>query len=302
MFSTRTPLLLNLDYRTFKSLYLFAVLTLIQLCILSTANPLTFSNLDQASPSPRADTYTMLASLAEIYDTPRQNTVSLRDVVKLVIKVAETSSFNDSDTDTDDPDSSLTDTNAIPPRPSRATIAFIVLAVGLCLLSIYYVTLHPPINLIDDHIRPTISHISDHLPNSLNLISQRLAVISHRLSAHIPSFSIIGRIPSALLPTSLVGTFKPRKSRRRRGPGSPTSFRVGEGRLVQWAQEDMGLLEMDSEAVDFMVNAEDPAESEELVDEYIPLSVGMGWKGRLGVKSDGGAVLPVRNYGTATSW
>jgi len=210
---------------------------------------------------------------------PRQNAVSAQDVVELMLRIAEDAPPNN---DTNDPDN-LTDTGASLPRPSRVTVAFIVLTLGFCLLSISYLIYHPPTRLIDGHIRPYISRISNHLPKFIVTTSERLAVIFNRMRARLPSTSRA----VALLPT----TFRPTKSRRRRGG----LFRVGEGRLVQWAQEDMGLVDMDSEA-DFMVNAEDSAEAAELdlADEYIPLSVGMGWKGRPGTR-------PIRNYGSAKS-
>jgi hypothetical protein len=63
----------------------------------------------------------------------------------------------------------------------------------------------------------------------------------------------------------------------------------------------MGLLDIQSES-DFMVNAEDPIEgSEDLDDEYIPLNVGMGW-GRKGSRLGQGSSQPVRNYGSAMTW
>ncbi|GAW05919.1 hypothetical protein LENED_007806 [Lentinula edodes] len=215
-------------------------------------------------------------------------------------------SNTDSDTHTENPDSNLTDPGATLPHPSRVTVAFLILGVGLCLFSIYFlITHHPPSHVINKHVRPTISHISDRLPNSLVFLFHRLAVLGNRLSAHFPGIS--GQ--KLILSATIFGPFnskshRNRRRRRRGGPGpspsplsplipsslsspsSSNSFRVGEGRLVQWAQEDMGVLpDIESgesrpgefeAAVDFMVNAEDPAESEELVDEYIPLSVGWG--------------------------
>jgi hypothetical protein len=55
-------------------------------------------------------------------------------------------------------------------------------------------------------------------------------------------------------------------------------FRVSEGKLVRWAQEDMELIEDDSEE-DTMVNASDDG----LEDEYIPLRRGNtsnAWAGK----------------------
>ncbi|KAE9393346.1 hypothetical protein BT96DRAFT_924081 [Gymnopus androsaceus JB14] len=192
--------------------------------------------------------------------------MSMRDVVQLALKIADSENVPSNDTTDQD---NLADPSVSPPRPSRAAVAFIVLAVGFCILSISYLIYHPP-----------------------TLIHQRLLVIFERLRTQLPTINI--KRTSALLPTSF-GAFSPpsRKSRGRR------SFRVGENRLVQWAQEDMGLFDYDMESseADFMVNAEDPAEAGDLADEYIPLSVGMGWKGRPGSRSG-----PVRNYGSATTW
>lgn len=66
----------------------------------------------------------------------------------------------------------------------------------------------------------------------------------------------------------------------------PNVFKsTGEGRLLQWAHED---LELDE---DFMVNAVDPYdESEDGADEYIPLRPSPRKGGR-----------PIKNYGSATS-
>ncbi|KAJ3886443.1 hypothetical protein GG344DRAFT_81711 [Lentinula edodes] len=215
-----------------------------------------------------------------------------RTILASSIASPSNDSNTDSDTHTENPDSNLTDPGATPPHPSRVTVAFLILGVGLCLFSIYFlITHHPPSHLINKHVRPTISHISDRLPNSLIFLSQRLAVLGNRLSAHLPGVG--GQ--KLVLPATLLGAFNSRshRNRRRRGgpgpspsplsplipsslsnPSGSNSFRVGEGRLVQWAQEDMGLLlDMESgaselaeseAAVDFMVNAEDPAESEEL--------------------------------------
>jgi len=215
--------------------------------------------------------------------------MSMRDVVQLAIKIADSENVPSNDTTDQD---NLADPTATPPRPSRVAVAFIVLAVGFCILSISYLIYHPPTRLLDQRIRPLISFISDHLPTFVLVIHQRLLIIFERLRTQLPTINI--NRTSALLPTSF-GAFSPpsRKSRGRR------SFRVGENRLVQWAQEDMGLFDYDMESseADFMVNAEDPAEAGDLADEYIPLSVGMGWKGRPGSKSG-----PVRNYGSATTW
>ncbi|KAJ3825002.1 hypothetical protein F5880DRAFT_1505780 [Lentinula raphanica] len=293
MFSTRTPTFLRLDLIL---LSLFAVLSLTpSYWISSTASLITYpehANAEAASTLafafPQTDSHPSWASVIEKVDIP-PDVLSVRNV-------AEPPPSNDSNNDTEHPDSSLTDSGASPPRMSRVTIAFIVFSVGLCLLSIYYRITHPTrSHLFDDHIKPTISHISDRLPTSILLISQRLVDISHRLSAHLPSVNS----PSSPLITAFVGKFH-RKSRRR-PRNTPHSFRVGEGRLVEWAQEDMGMLDLDSEATDFMVNAEDPNESEDLVDEYIPLSVGMGWKAKTKT-AKGGPLLPVRNYGSATGW
>jgi len=209
----------------------------------------------------------------------RQNVPSVGNVVELMFRITQEPPPSN---DTSDEDS-LTDTIS-PPRPSRATVALIVLAIGFCVLSVSYMVYHPPRHLIDEHIRPYISHISNHLPKPLIATSQRLSVIFNRMRTYLPTTRA-----TALLPT----TFRPIKSRRRRG----ASFRVGESRLVQWAQEDMRLLDMDTAEADFMVNAEDPSEAGELdlADEYIPLSVGMGWNGRPG------SARPIRNYGSAKS-
>lgn len=58
----------------------------------------------------------------------------------------------------------------------------------------------------------------------------------------------------------------------------PIQFRVGEVRLIRWAQEDMGILGDEEE--DVMVNAEDF----EGVDEHIPLKP---------------SPRPIVNYGSA---
>ncbi|KAJ3800778.1 hypothetical protein GGU11DRAFT_352830 [Lentinula aff. detonsa] len=308
MFSKRTPLFLrpNPDYRMLKLLSLFAALILTLLYTSLTTSLIIYPEVAEAEAassiavySTSTYSYPSLASVDEKLEVPRRNVMLERDVVESAI-APEIFSSNDSDNNTDYPDSDLTDSSSTPPRPSRVTVAFIVLAVGLCLLSIYRLITHSPTHLIDNYLKPTISHTTDRLPASLILVSRRLAAIYHRLSAYLPNVS---RVPSAILPTPLVTAFKSRrKFGRRRGPGH-SSFRVGEGRLVEWAQDDMGLLDMDSEATDFMVNAEDPAESEDLIDEYIPLSVGMGWKDRLGTRTvQAGPMLPVPNYGSAISW
>ncbi|KAJ3983517.1 hypothetical protein F5890DRAFT_1599158 [Lentinula detonsa] len=300
MFSKRTPLFLrpNLDYRMLKLLPLFAALILTLLYTSLTVSSIIYPQLAEAEAassivvySPSTYSYPSLASVDEKPEIPRRNVILERDVVESAI-APEIFSSDDSNNNTDYPDSDLTDSSSTPPRPSRTN--------SLCLLAIYRLITHSPTHLIDNYLKPTISHTTDRLPASLILVSQRLAAIYHRLSAYLPNVS---RVPSAILPTPLITSFKSRrKFGRRRGPGHP-SFRVGEGRLVEWAQEDMNLLDMDSEATDFMVNAEDPAESEDLVDEYIPLSVGMGWKDRLGTRTvQAGPMLPVPNYGSAISW
>ncbi|KAJ3851390.1 hypothetical protein EV368DRAFT_65798 [Lentinula lateritia] len=326
MFSTRTPLfpVLNfLFYRRFRHLPMlsfFAGSMIIQLCGSSTTRLIA---------EPEALTVKHMISTPFSSIDGRQTYPTQRMLASLITSPSN-DSHSDSDTHTENPDSSLTNHGATPPHPSRVTVAFLVLGVSLCLFSIYFlITHHPPSYLINKHVRPAISHVSDRLPNSLVFLFRRLAVLGNRLSAHLPGIG--GQklvLSSTLLRAFNSKSHRNRRRRRRGGPGpspsplsplipsslsSPSSshsFRVGEGRLVQWAQEDMGLLlDMESgeselgeseAAVDFMVNAEDPAESEELVDEYIPLSVGMGWKSQFGLggpRSAGGTVLPVRNYG-----
>ncbi|KAF9070482.1 hypothetical protein BDP27DRAFT_1323751 [Rhodocollybia butyracea] len=178
----------------------------------------------------------------------RQNVPSVEDVVELMFRITQEPPPSN---DTSDEDS-LTDTIS-PPRPSRATVALIVLAIGFCVLSVSYMVYHPPRHLIDEHIRPYISHISNHLPEPVIATSQRLSIIFNRMRTYLPTTRA-----TALLPT----TFRPIKS------------------------EDMRLLDMDSAEADFMLD---------LADEYIPLSVGMGWNGRPG------SARPIRNYGSAKS-
>ncbi|KAJ3862059.1 hypothetical protein EV359DRAFT_83701 [Lentinula novae-zelandiae] len=304
MFSTRSPLLplLNfLFYRRFRklpTLSFFVGSMIIQLCGSSTTR--LIAEPEASSVKHMISTTSPSTNVRQMYPT--------QTMLASLIASPSNDSNTDSDTHTENPDSNLTDPGAIPPHPSRVTVAFLMLGVG-----------------------PAISHISDCLPNSLVFLFHRLAVLGNRLSAHLPGIG--GQklvLPATLFGASNSKSHRNRRRRRRGGPGpspsplsplipsglsSPSgsnSFRVGEGRLVQWAQEDMGLLlDMESgesepggseAAVDFMVNAEDPAESEELVDEYIPLSVGMGWKSRFGLggpRSAGETVLPVRNYGSA---
>ncbi|KAF8823229.1 hypothetical protein HHX47_DHR10000304 [Lentinula edodes] len=305
MFSTRTPLLPLLyflscwRFRKLPALSFFVGSMIIQLCGSSTTR--LIAEPEASSVKHMISTPFPSTNVRQMYPT--------QTMLASLIASPSNDSNTDSDTHTENPDSNLTDPGATLPHPSRVTVAFLILGVG-----------------------PTISHISDRLPNSLVFLFHRLAVLGNRLSAHFPGIS--GQ--KLILSATIFGPFnskshRNRRRRRRGGPGpspsplsplipsslsspsSSNSFRVGEGRLVQWAQEDMGVLpDIESgesrpgefeAAVDFMVNAEDPAESEELVDEYIPLSVGMGWKSRFGLggpRSAGGMVLPVRNYGSAT--
>jgi len=222
-------------------------------------------------------------------------TMLIRDIVELAVNVAEEAPNPSNDTNETDQDN-LTDIGASPMRPSRVTVAFIVLTVGFCVLSFSYLLYHPPAlvsHLSKRYIRPSLSHFSDHLPSFIIIIHQRFLVLFQSVTSkmHLPS------VRTTLLPTTIGGAFGSsyRKFRQRRR-GAP--FRVGENRLVQWAHEDMGLLDEEMELeTDFMVNAQDVSEAEDLglTDEYIPLTVGMGM-GRGGR----GTQLPVRNYGSAT--
>ncbi|KAH7879199.1 uncharacterized protein C8R40DRAFT_583594 [Lentinula edodes] len=329
MFSTRTPLLPLLyflscwRFRKLPALSFFVGSMIIQLCGSSTTR--LIAEPEASSVKHMISTPFPSTNVRQMYPT--------QTMLASLIASPSNDSNTDSDTHTENPDSNLTDPGATLPHPSRVTVAFLILGVGLCLFSIYFlITHHPPSHVINKHVRPTISHISDRLPNSLVFLFHRLAVLGNRLSAHFPGISGQKLILSATIFGPFNSKFHRNRRRRRRGgpgpspsplsplipsslssPSSSNSFRVGEGRLVQWAQEDMGVLpDIESgesrpgefeAAVDFMVNAEDPAESEELVDEYIPLSVGMGWKSRFGLggpRSAGGMVLPVRNYGSAT--
>jgi len=222
----------------------------------------------------------------------------MRNIVELAVNVAEEAPNPLNDTNESDQDN-LTDIGASPMRASRVTVAFIVLTVGFCLLSLSYLLYHPPAHLshlLDKYIRPSLSQFSDHLPGFILIIYQRFLVIFHSLTSKMH----LSSVRTTLLPTTVGRAFGSsyRKSRqRRRG----ASFRVGENRLVQWAQEDMGLLDDEMELeTDFMVNAQDVSEAEDLglTDEYIPLTVGMGMGGK---GRPGSTQLPVRNYGTAGS-
>ena len=67
----------------------------------------------------------------------------------------------------------------------------------------------------------------------------------------------------------------------------PAQFRVGEGKLVRWAQEDMEIL---ADEEDFMVNANANGDEDlGLIDEYIPLK-----------PSPRKNFMP--NYGSARPW
>uniref|UniRef100_A0A0W0FSQ8 Autophagy-related protein 27 n=1 Tax=Moniliophthora roreri TaxID=221103 RepID=A0A0W0FSQ8_MONRR len=141
------------------------------------------------------------------------------------------------------------------PRVSRTRAALTVLIIGIAFLSTCYFIYNPPTYLIDTYLRPSLSRLSSGV-SRLNF-----SMVPH----HIKGLN--------LNPMS-------KKSRRR----ARSQFRVGENRLVQWAQEDMGL----QGDMDTMVNASE--DDEALLDEYIPLSVGMGWNGRRPA---------ARDYGTA---
>ncbi|KAJ4464116.1 hypothetical protein C8J55DRAFT_287661 [Lentinula edodes] len=183
MFSTRTPLLPLLNFllcrrfRKLPTLSFFVGSMIIQLCGSSTTRLIA---------EPEA------SSVKHMIFTPFPST-NVRQMypTRTMLASSIASPWNDSNTDSDshteNPDSNLTDPGATPPHPSRVTVAFLILGVGLCLFSIYFlITHHPPSHLINKHVRPTISHISDRLPNSLIFLSQRLAVLGNRLSAHLP--------------------------------------------------------------------------------------------------------------------
>ncbi|KAK7062686.1 hypothetical protein VNI00_000174 [Paramarasmius palmivorus] len=144
---------------------------------------------------------------------------------------------------------------ATSPHVSRTRAALTVLIIGLVFLSTCYFIYNPPTRLIDTYLRPHLSRISSRIPHlNLETLPQQIKGLN-------------------LNPMS-------KKSKRR----GRSQFRPGENNLVQWAQEDMGL----NGDEDVMVNAAE--EDDTLLDEYIPLSVGMGWNGR-------GSIA--RNYGTA---
>ncbi|KAJ3994754.1 hypothetical protein F5050DRAFT_426897 [Lentinula boryana] len=142
MFSKRTPLFLrpNLDYRMLKLLSLFAALILTLLYTSSTTSSIIHPELAEAEAassiavySPSTYSYPSLAYVDEKLEILRVMLES--DVVESAI-APEILSSNDSDSNADYPDSDLTDSSSTPPRLSRVTVAFIVLAPLL--------TIHPP--------------------------------------------------------------------------------------------------------------------------------------------------------------
>ncbi|KAF9261179.1 hypothetical protein L218DRAFT_1078912 [Marasmius fiardii PR-910] len=132
----------------------------------------------------------------------------------------------------------------VKPRLSARATALTVSIIGMLLLSTCYFIYNPPTRLIDQYLRPNLSRLS--LPNLPGI---------NRFN--LPRFN----------PMAMSKKFKSRRRAR------TSNFRVGENRLVQWAQEDM--LEDD---IDVMVNANDNEDA--ILDEYVPLSAGMGWQAR----------------------
>ncbi|KAG7095037.1 hypothetical protein E1B28_005828 [Marasmius oreades] len=125
----------------------------------------------------------------------------------------------------------------VKPRLSARATALTISIIGMLLLSTCYFIYNPPTQLLNHYLRPSLS-----------------------------------RLPLPDINSFCLTRFKPKKYRSGRRP-RPHNFRVGENRLVQWAQEDM--LEDD---IDVMVNAHD--DDDAILDEYVPLSVGMDWQTR----------------------
>ncbi|KAK7457139.1 hypothetical protein VKT23_010439 [Stygiomarasmius scandens] len=168
--------------------------------------------------------------------------------------------------------------NPVPPYSARRRAAIIIIVIGLIALT----------TLIDTCLRPSLTRISPYLP-SFHL---HLPTLSSHTFENLNIKNIKLRIPSLI-----AGK---RSRRRRRAMARPFRFRVGENRLVQWANEDSRLIGEGGEAFDFeedyMVNGLDvDTENDDLegagargeFGEYVPLSAGMGW-GR-------------KDYGTAGS-
>ncbi|KAF5391158.1 hypothetical protein D9757_003089 [Collybiopsis confluens] len=262
---------------------------LVLLMLLSSALELCTSAVAFPVDADTDETSILLSAPAIL--APQSGKIPLRSALtgrKFAITIAEdTPSING----TEDEDN-LTDINASPPRLSRVSIILAVSAVGACLLLIYILIHHPPTHLIDTHVRPSMTRLFCILPASVVHILRRTGDIYHRLASHLHLPATTSALPALGIPRTKPSV----KSPRQRGTGS--SFRgVGEGQLVKWAQEDMAMLDTSDMEADLMVNAEDSADADDLVDECIPLSIGMGWKARAG-RTTRGSTLPMRNYGS----
>ncbi|KAK1227091.1 hypothetical protein PQX77_009924 [Marasmius sp. AFHP31] len=153
-------------------------------------------------------------------------------------------------TDQEDGDSeNLVDSTTKPHLSARAT-ALTISVIGVLLLTTCYFIYNPPTYIIDHYLRPHLSRLS------------------------LPNFSGMNGLSIPQMNVNFSPMTISKKFRSRRRYSRPHNFRVGENRLVQWAQEDLDL----EHDVDTMVNAYDDENA--LLDEYVPLSVGMGWQSR----------------------
>ncbi|KAL1666479.1 hypothetical protein GGF50DRAFT_87352 [Schizophyllum commune] len=120
-------------------------------------------------------------------------------------------------------------------------------------------TTSPTLKAVGTHLRTIASHI--HLPSAL---SSALSSLTH------PSYHRIGEKVGSLFPANPFGIVTPKSFR---GTGSKLS-KTSESKLVRWAEEDMGLDDLES---DHFLN-EDVADGDlELADgEYIPLRAAKG--------------------------
>ncbi|KAL0581272.1 hypothetical protein V5O48_000755 [Marasmius crinis-equi] len=162
---------------------------------------------------------------------------------------AQTDDDSDAPPDQNEDGENLVDPTEKPQLSARET-ALTISIVGVCLLTTCYFIYNPPTYLIDHYLRPNLSRL--HLP-------------------HLPN---IGNLPIPRMNLNFNPMTLPKKFRSRPRCSRPHNFRVGENRLVQWAQEDLSF----EDDVDTMVNAYDDENA--VLDEYVPLSQGMGWQTR----------------------